>query len=94
MFTGTDRTQLTRIEAKLDLLLAKEGLVMKELDDLTAEVTVVKDGEAAAIVLINGIAARITAAGVDPAALAALTSSLTTSASALGAAVVANTPAA
>lgn len=59
------------------------------MDQVSASVTV----EASAVTLINGIAARITAAGTDPTKLAALTTSLNASATALSAAVVANTPA-
>jgi len=67
---------------------------MAALDDLTAQVTENESVEASALVLINGIAARITAAGTDPVKLNALTASLKVSADALSAAVVANTPAA
>ncbi len=65
---------------------------MKELDDLTAQVQANDDVEASAVILINGIAARIAAAGTDPAKLTALTTSLKTSADTLAAAVAANTP--
>lgn len=65
-----------------------------ELDALTTEVKKNTDTEESAVVLINGIAARIAAAGTDPVALSALTTSLGTSADSLAAAVVANTPAA
>lgn len=67
---------------------------MKELDDLTTQVTANDDVEASAVLLINGIAARIAAAGTDPTKLAALTTSLKTSADTLASAVTANTPAA
>lgn len=67
---------------------------MNELEALKAEVAATVTIEQSAITLINGIAARITAAGTDPAALSALTAQLTDSASALSAAISANTPAA
>ena len=67
---------------------------MSILDDLTAQVAANKSVSQSALTLINGIAARITAAGVDPAALQALTDSLKADDDALSAAVVANTPAA
>lgn len=67
---------------------------MATLDDLTAQVAANKTITASALALINGIAARITAAGTDPAALAALTASLKDDDDALAAAVTANTPAA
>jgi len=66
----------------------------KELDDLTAQVTANSTALDSATTLINGIAARITAAGVDPAKLAALTAELKAKDDELAAAVVANTPAA
>ncbi len=65
-----------------------------DLTDLTQAVHDETDAAAAAVVLINGFAARLDAAGVDPAKLADLSASLKASASALSAAVVANTPAA
>lgn len=66
----------------------------KELDDLTTQVHNNSSALDSAVTLINGIAARITAAGTDPAALAALTAELKAKDDILGAAVVANTPAA
>lgn len=76
-------------------------------DELTALGTQVKantDAEAAAVVVINGIAQKIadavaaaTAAGATPAELQAVTdlgTSLKASSDALSAAIVANTPAA
>jgi hypothetical protein len=63
------------------------------LDVLTASVKANTDAVESAIVLINGISARITAAGVDPVALKALTDELDTEDTKLAAAVVANTPA-
>lgn len=99
---------VNRLEGKLDqmssdmsdlnqsglLILQRERIIMKELDDLTTQVTANTDAEKSAITLINGIAARIAAAGVDPVKLTALSTSLKSSADALAAAVVANTPAA
>ena len=67
---------------------------MKELDDLTAQVQASNDVAASAVILINGIAARIAAAGVDPAKLAALTANLKSESDTLAAAVAANTVAA
>lgn len=63
-------------------------------DALSTQVAANESVEASAVILINGIAARITAAGVDPVALKALTDSLTASAKLLSDAVAANTPAA
>ena len=67
---------------------------MSVLDDLTAQVAANRTISQSALTLINGIADRITAAGTDPAALAALTASLKSDDDALAAAVAANTPAA
>lgn len=66
----------------------------KELDDLAAQVKANSDLLDSATTLINGIADRITAAGVDPAKLSALTNELKAKDDALAAAVTANTPAA
>ncbi len=63
-----------------------------EFDAMTAQVQANNDAIDSAIVLINGIAARITAAGVDPVQLQALTTELQSKDAALAAAVVANTP--
>src|SRR5260221_8211017 len=89
------------ISAKLDAILAhvrrigaEELQIMKELDDLTTQVKANTDVEQSAVTLIQGIAAKLQAAGTDPAALTALTTELQTSAQALAAAVAANTPAA
>ena len=67
---------------------------MADLTALTAQVAATTTVEQSAITLIQGLAAQIAAAGTDPAALAALTTSLNTSATALSAAITANTPAA
>ena len=66
---------------------------MAALDDLTAQVAANKTVIDSALALINGIAARITAAGTDPTALANLTASLKSEDDALAAAVATNTPA-
>jgi len=97
---SNDHKDFQRVMKALDLLghivETKQKLdeYMKELDDLTAQVASNDSVEASAVLLINGIAARIAAAGVDPTKLSALTTSLKASADALSAAVVANTPAA
>ncbi len=75
---------------------------MSELDDLTAQVKANSDLLDSATKLINGIADHITtvvnttppvASGVDPVALAALTSELKAKDDILASAVTANTPA-
>lgn len=64
----------------------------KELDALTAQVKANSDTIDSALLLINGIADRITAAGVDPVALDSLVTELKSKDEVLSAAVVANTP--
>lgn len=84
--------KLDQILCLLNQLICRTKNMSAELDALTAEVAAVAEVEASAIVLIKGLVAQITAAGTDPAKLAALTASLTASADALAAAVTANTP--
>jgi hypothetical protein len=91
--------RLTRIETGISQvvrmmreILTQEHHMAQELDDLTAAVganSVLLDS---AVVLINGIADRIAAAGADPVKLAALTAELRAHDDALAAAVAANTP--
>ena len=65
------------------------------LSDLQAQVTAQTTVEQSAITLIQSLAAQITAAnGVSPAAVEAVVAQFQSSASALAAAVTANTPAA
>lgn len=65
----------------------------QDISALEAQVTANETVEGSAATLINGIAAQIAAAGVDPAKLQSLQDSLKASADALSAAVAANTPA-
>lgn len=83
-----------QVMRQLGIIIANQEKIMAALDDLTAQVAANKTVIDSALALINGIAARITAAGTDPAALAALTTSLKSEDDALAAAVAANTPAA
>lgn len=83
--------RLASIERKIDRLFSLEVLMSKELDDLEAQVTKNEDVEKSAVVLIQGIAAQLAAAGTDPAKLKALSAGLQSSADALAAAVAANT---
>lgn len=66
----------------------------KELDDLTDRVKRNSDLLDSATTLINGIADRVAAAGVDPTKLQALTEELRAKDDTLAAAITANTPAA
>ena len=70
----------------------KIKLMSIELDNLTAQVKANNDLLDSATLLINGIADRITAAGVDPAKLTALATELKAKDDVLAAAVTANTP--
>ena len=64
---------------------------MADLTALTAQVQANSDVEASAVLLIQGLADQIAAAGTDPAALQALQDQLKASADSLAAAVAANT---
>lgn len=85
-------TWALQLHDKLDLILLEEETIMAALDDLTAQVAANSVAIDSAIVLINGIADRIAAAGVDPVALAALVTELRDKDAALATAVQANTP--
>lgn len=94
-------TTLRRIEYKLDVLtrlfvaeLSLEKIMSAQLDALTTQVAKNTSIEESAVTLIAGLADQIKAAGTDPAALQALTDSLTKSSADLAAAIAANTPAA
>lgn len=67
---------------------------MAAIDDLTAAVARQTTVTKSALTLIQNLAAAITAAGTDPAKLAALTAALNANDDELAAAVLANTPAA
>jgi hypothetical protein len=101
---GGDSRQLDRIEKKQDALISMVMVLSQKeeehfmadtsaLDALTAQVTENTDLEQSAILLIQGLADQIANAGTDPAALAALSAKLKSSADALAAAITANTPA-
>jgi len=97
IYLQLDKTSSDKLDLIISLLkgsLRKEEEIMDDLKALQDQVAASETVEASAVLLIQGIAARIAAAGADPAALEALTTSLKTSADALSAAVTANTPAA
>ncbi len=100
MFTSQDRAILYQIARKLDLdirldvtSLNMELNMSKELDDLTNEVEAVKGTQASAVTALNRLADLVTAAGTDPAKLAALTADLKASADQLALAIDATAPA-
>ena len=65
---------------------------MAHIEALTAQVAANTEVEASAVILINGLAAKLLEFANDPAAIIALAGQLQTSANALAAAVAANTP--
>lgn len=67
--------------------------IMDELTVLTQEVTETKTVMASAVTLLQGLKARLDAAGTDKVKLAELSADLDTHTNALAAAVAANTPA-
>lgn len=75
----------------VELLFIINEEIMDQLNDLRAAVQAEDTVIQGAITLINGIAQRITDAGVDQAALTALTDDINSQAAALAAAVQANT---
>ena len=85
--------KLDQIIGLLGTVIEKEDTMSKELDDLTIQVKANTDAEASAATLIQGLADQIKAAANDPTKIVALSAALKTSADALAAAVVANTPA-
>jgi hypothetical protein len=93
--------QNSGLSAKLDVVIAMLGDVLKkeiqmskELDALGVQVKANTDAEASAVLLLQGLSTQIAAIKTDPAALQKLSDDLKASADSLGAAVVANTPAA
>lgn len=104
MIAGTfDLFGYQRLERKLDAILkaleqlnGRINLMAGELDALKAQVQRNADVEESAIVLLQGIKAKLDAAiaAGDPAAIQALADSLGAETDKLAAAVVANTPAA
>lgn len=80
---------------RIEKLMSTGTTAAQALSDLQAQVTAQTTVEASAITLIQSLAAQITAAnGVSPAAVEAVVAQFQTSATALAAAVTANTAAA
>jgi hypothetical protein len=108
VFVLVGTAQLNRIEAKLDALMERESKAMSQLDDeittLTSRVEANTTVTGSVETFLNGIPAMIaaavakaTAAGATPAQLKAITdlgASLQANSDGIGAAIVANTPAA
>lgn len=95
----SDLSRLDRIESKLDyiirylrVLAVMEVRMSGELEALAAQVQENTDVEQSALILIQGLADQLKAAGSDPAKLKELQAKLDASSGALAAAVAANTP--
>lgn len=91
LYRHCDNAEITNRQLATLIITAYEE-TMQQLSDLQAAVTREDTVIAGAVALIQGIAQRITDAGVDPAALQALTDDINSQADALAAAVTANTP--
>lgn len=94
MFNDRDRQLLHLIAAALNIDiqiglagLQKENQIMATLADLTAQAEKTEGTIDSAVVVINGIAARIAAAGTDPVALQAVVDGLKGRADALAFAI-------
>lgn len=83
---------LGEIKYTLRQLLSGERKLMAAIDDLTTAVAAETTVEQSAITLIQQLAAQIAANATDPAKISALASQLTANATALAAAITANTP--
>ena len=85
------QAQLNRIEGMLEALTKGAISMAVDLTALTAQVAANTDLENSAITLIQALAAEFAAAAADPGAVAALATRLKASATALAAAISANT---
>ena len=92
--TAVNSVLLQTIAATLNLVETKMGAIEDAITALGTQVQANTDAEASAVALITNLASLITSNANDPAAVTALAAKLKTSADALGAAIVANTPAA
>lgn len=85
---------LTRMEAKLDVLISQERNIMKTLDDIITETTRQGTIEDGLETLLTGLKAQIDAAGGNQAKIDAAFSALQKNNDRAAAALVAGTPAA
>jgi hypothetical protein len=83
-----------KISAALSKILKNQGIIMIDLNSLKAAVAASTAVEQSAILLLQGLKAKLDAALTDPAALQALSDEIGANTAALAAAIVANTPAA
>lgn len=92
--TSTIMSKLAEMDSKLDVILKGQDKEMADLSALTAQVAENTTVEGSAVALIQNIAAQLATSSGDQAAVDALAAQLKTSATALAAAVAANTVAA
>lgn len=85
--------QLTNVITLLNEIKLKEDLLMATIQELEMQIVKSVAVESAAVLLIQGFAARLDAAGVDPVKLEQLKNDLNLSTINLEAAVEANKPA-
>lgn len=91
LYRHCDNAEITNRQLATLIITAYEE-IMDQLTQLQQAVAAEDTVIGSAVALINGIAQRIADAGVDPDALSALTTDIQNQASALAAAVAANTP--
>lgn len=91
--SATDEKLLSKIAEILTAIQLLGKTMANELDELTSRVTASGDATDSAVLLLNGLKARLDAAGTDPVALKALSDALGTNTEELAAAILANTPA-
>lgn len=91
LYRHCDNAEITNRQIATLIITAYEE-IMDQLTQLQAAVAAEDNVIGSAVVLIQGIAQRIADAGVDPAALQALTDDINAQAQALATAVTANTP--
>lgn len=85
-------SRLDKMEDKIDLILSNQEHEMAAIDDLATAVAAEDTVIASAVVLLQGIPGLISAAGVDPAKLAALQTDIQNQTATLAAAVLVGTP--
>ena len=89
-----DTRESKEIHNEIHKLLEAVKLMAQSLDQITAAVANESTVIDSAVTLLQGLSAQITAAGVDPAALSALTDTINAKAASLAHAIIDNTPAA
>lgn len=90
--SATDEKLLSKIAEILTAIQLLGKTMANELDELTSRVTASGDATDSAVLLLNGLKARLDAAGTDPVALKALSDALGTNTDELAAAIIMNTP--